>query len=693
MNPSNWTKYEPNLPPDLRRAFKECKNLPLSNVGIYLQDKSSRICFANLSKTNEKVDKVLSDADKYQNISTIDPATSYQVIISRWYSSSKSSLKSVSEDLTSWICPSKVSTPHLRIMLKNHKQGCPVRLTFSSVGTVTRNLSTMLDTIYLKPTLPTFCPRRLTDTRETARFLQKVNQYLWDNNIQDKPTIYSMDVVNFFPTVSQELALPAITAALKKYGFQRKEINAVLEGFKILRKGSFFKWKENFWQQIRGCALGDVDSCSYTDIAMAFLLQSMIPAVEKALSTNMDWFSIYRDDGLGITLDDPTIVPNIQQFFNRFNNDIQWTIPDCSICHSPEVACPHYDHLDFLDTRITWNLVDKDNIKVWQFTMSAYSKPTDIHAYLSPTSCTAPHLNEEGVSVAKTVGVRLRTIHSNDADLLHSLNLYSGYLIARGYQEKSVKYHLSCMANRDRTALLLGQYKPKPKVTVPLVTNLHPAITCLSSIVPQSFSPAIKEDPLLNIILPFSSLIVSYRKLPNLTRILCSPDQNKFATNPPLPSPTGFVDTGCKCQVCKASCFGNFAVSPSLPGFKIPIPSLLSCSSGPAVVYHLTCKSGRPECRRAHYVGMASTTEPAKKPMSLRWSNHKSHHKKGRNMCGMTSHLLTCHKGEDMQRFVSITILEECLNQELAKEKETAWCHRLFSFHPAGLNCREERTL
>merc|ERR1711867_13464 len=157
--------------------------------------------------------------------------------------------------------------------------------TFSSVGTVTRNLSTMLDTIYLKPTLPTFCPRRLTDTRETARFLQKVNQYLWDNNIQDKPTIYSMDVVNFFPTVSQELALPAITAALKKYGFQRKEINAVLEGFKILRKGSFFKWKENFWQQIRGCALGDVDSCSYTDIAMAFLLQSMIPAAEKALST------------------------------------------------------------------------------------------------------------------------------------------------------------------------------------------------------------------------------------------------------------------------------------------------------------------------------------------------------------------------------------------------------------------------
>ena len=206
--------------------------------------------------------------------------------------------------------------------------------------------------------------------------------------------------------------------------------------------------------------------------------------------------------------------------------------------------------------------------------------------------------------------------------------------------------------------------------------------------VPQFFSPAIKEDPLLNIILPFSSLIVSYRKLPNLTRILCCPDQNKFAANQPPSSPAGYVDTGCKCQVCKASSFGKFAISPSLPGYKIPIRS-----SGPAVVYHLVCKSGRPECRRAHYVGMASSTNQAKKPMSLRWSNHKSHHKKGRNMCGMTAHLMTCHKGEDMQNLVSITILEECPSPEVAKELETAWCHRLFSFHPAGLNCREERSL
>ena len=206
-------------------------------------------------------------------------------------------------------------------------------------------------------------------------------------------------------------------AALNKSGLKQKEIKAVLEGLRILRGGSFFKWKEHFWRQVSGCALGDVDSCSYTDLAMAYLLLSMIPATEEALSTSMDWFKIFRDDGLGITFDSSSKVVEIQEQFNNFNDYIQWTIPICSICNIPEVTCPHYNHLDFLDTRITWHQVKKEDTMVWQFSMSAYSKPTDVHAYLSPLSCTAPHLNDEGISVAKTVGVRLRSIHSNDQDL------------------------------------------------------------------------------------------------------------------------------------------------------------------------------------------------------------------------------------------------------------------------------------
>ena len=127
-----------------------------------------------------------------------------------------------------------------------------------------------------------------------------------------------------------------------------------------------------------------------------------------------------------------------------------------------------------------------------------------------------------------------------------------------------------------------------------------------------------------------------------------------------------------------------------MPGYKVPVKGPTTCTSGPALIYHLICNSGRPECRKAHYVGLASTNVDGVKPMSARWSNHKSHHKKGKNNCQMTEHLLTCHKNEDPQNFVSITILEVCSNVDVARERETVWTFNLFAYQPTGLNKREE---
>ena len=56
----------------------------------------------------------------------------------------------------------------------------------------------------------------------------------------------------------------------------------------------------------------------------------------------------------------------------------------------------------------------------------------------------------------------------------------------------------------------------------------------------------------------------------------------------------------------------------------------------------------------------------------------------------MTEHLLTCHKNEDPQNFVSITILEVCSNVDVARERETVWTFNLFAYQPTGLNKREE---
>ena len=55
-------------------------------------------------------------------------------------------------------------------------------------------------------------------------------------------------------------------------------------------------------------------------------------------------------------------------------------------------------------------------------------------------------------------------------------------------------------------------------------------------------------------------------------------------------------------------------------------------------------------------MGMASTTKYNQKPMHLRWSNHKSHQKKGHNLCKMTDHPLACHKGESAEVLGRLTL-------------------------------------
>ena len=185
--------------------------------------------------------------------------------------------------------------------------------------------------------------------------------------------------------------------------------------------------------------------------------------------------------------------------------------------------------------------------------------------------------------------------------------------------------------------------------------------------------------------------MVAFTKLPNLQRLICRNDQNLLAQKEPQSTrPLGFINTNCKCNVCKASKFSNVVSPPSMPGYSVRLEETTTCWSGPSVIYHLTCNSGRPECQFAHYVGRATSNDPSKRPMGVRWSNHKGHFKNSINKCKMTNHLLAFHRGEDPQTFVQIQILESCSSEKSAKIRELFWQRRLFAFVPTGLCVREE---
>ena len=83
MQPSNWFHYQSNLDIEMKKAISITRSLPSSGIGVYSQDKSARICFASLEKTNQKVELVLADETKYKKLDR-DMASSYQDCIKLW---------------------------------------------------------------------------------------------------------------------------------------------------------------------------------------------------------------------------------------------------------------------------------------------------------------------------------------------------------------------------------------------------------------------------------------------------------------------------------------------------------------------------------------------------------------------------------------------------------------------------------
>ena len=115
---------------------------------------------------------------------------------------------------------------------------------------------------------------------------------------------------------------------------------------------------------------------------------------------------------------------------------LQFTTEYCSCCSpsKPRVICDS-TNIQYLDSSISFYKVGN----VWQLKSTPYSKPTDVHGYISPKSETAPHLNDKSPAIIKGVAHRLRRICTLDDDLLVELGRFGGYLQARGYDEIAIK--------------------------------------------------------------------------------------------------------------------------------------------------------------------------------------------------------------------------------------------------------------
>ena len=687
LSPSNFLKFSSNISPEESSAFKELRVLKQNGFSVFLQDKSSRFVIAKQNIIAGKVDEDIADTTRYTTMEE-DDTDKILLQIKSWWRKHNSKLSAVDMDISDWLLNTKSKPGKMKVLIKTHKQNLPVREVFSVCNQPVENLSALLQYCYLGPIVNSGILKwRLRDTKELIQFLHQVNDYIKINKITTPPSLCCVDIKNMFPSIFKSLALPAVKKQLLQRGYSAAEVKAVIDALEIVRDGTRVQWREETIQQVKGCSLGPADSCDYSDIALDSFLQILVPRLEHSLDIDLRFLRFFRDDGVLIFFGESQLVLDMLEILNQERQELQFTTEYCpcdNVLGSCSV-CPK--SLPYLDCMISVYM-DKmeDGTLLPQLKTSTYSKPTDVHHYIDPSSCT-PMLSRKSPAIIKGVAHRLRVTNMLDVDLLQSLDVYSGYLVASGFDKASVIRQFTDILSVSNRELVFKTKEPDHSFKIALVTKMHPALPNINKIFDKFYS-VVNSCPVSSKVFPRSSLISTNRKLPSLSSILAN---SPFSVPNTPRLPRGFYRTpGCSCKICKEAKFTSIIFTPTLPGRGISIPNPICCQAI-NVVYVIICSCGLP------YVGRTGLPKP-------RWANHKSHIRNQHHTCNLATHCSTTHREEmvgpgkivsveDIKSRLTFVLLEsigEDGSQAELKVLENKWRDRLQSWHPLGLNTRDD---
>ena len=249
-----------------------------------------------------------------------------------------------------------------------------------------------------------------------------------------------------------------------------------------------------------------------------------------------------------------------------------------------------------------------------------WSKPSDTHAYIIPTSCHPIHVLE---NIPFSIASRITKNTSEDDQYTISKSEYTKHLENRGYHSDLVSSSFKRAEDKFRSEHPTQLDKVEKKC-IPCVVDYNPGLPNVSAII-NKYKHVLDLDKSL----PFKSedILVSYRRAKTIKDVLVS---SRLASS--IGDDRGC--TSCKkgCTVCK-----NFLVSTKTfrshqNDQQFYIKGHVDCDSS-NVIYLINIK----HCN-VSYVGYTTT------PMKSRWANTKSHIRKLVKNCEVCIHMIECTK-------------------------------------------------
>ena len=273
--------------------------------------------------------------------------------------------------------------------------------------------------------------------------------------IPENTTLVTMDVTSLYTNIPHDDGIAACRKIWEQRTDQEPLTECLEEMLTLVLKNNNFTFDGNHYLQINGTAMGTKMAPSYANIFVGDLEeQSPLSTLKQPLS----WFRFIDDVDVKWTHADKEL-DEFLEHANSIHLSIKFT-------HEGSKT-----KMSFLDTITT---VTEGNM-----TTDLYSKPTDKHRYLSPSSCHPKHCFK---SIPFSQAIRVKRICSTVETTKQRLGDLTHHLKRQGYNDKVIESGFSKASEINRNDLL--KYKEKKiNKRVPLVLTYHPSLEKIAGIV------------------------------------------------------------------------------------------------------------------------------------------------------------------------------------------------------------------
>lgn len=422
----------------INQTKKFIKNNP--QIVILKPDKSNKTVIMNEQQYDEKMNNLLNDKTTYQLVNN-DPTKKLQTennnLIKRWENKCL-----ISPNTAKKLKINNSLSPKIYGLPKLHKPNIPLRPIISCIQSPSKNLSD-----YLKSIINNIVNKNKHYIKDSWDFKNKIK------NIKIPPNykLISLDVVSLYTNIPTDLAKKIVEKKwpeIKQY--TDLPLKEFLEALDFTLNSTYFQYKDKYYKQIQGCAMG----VSVSSVIAQLVLEDLESTIIPQINFQLPFFYRYVDDCITAIPEDKEAY--ILNLFNSYHNKIKFTI-----------ETEENNTLNFLDT----TLINRNH----QIETKWYTKATWSERYINFKS-------NHPISQKKSVVINIadRAIKLSDPQhRKHAIKKAKIALKKNNYPEKFTNKIFKNRINKHYNQTTNNNQRPKKQtkyISIPYITGLSEQI-------------------------------------------------------------------------------------------------------------------------------------------------------------------------------------------------------------------------